>query len=198
MARPPQYDIHRLLDAALALAADAGPPAVTMAAVAKAAGAPSGSVYHRFPSRAALLAQLWLRTVERFQEGWFAVLESEDDPRRAAAASSRHVVAWCRGHRAEAAVLLYGAADFGRDGWPQEYVRRMDEGNRRVRDALGALGASLGARGQLEADRIALAVLDLPVTVVRRQLRSGAPIEARTEELAEQSTLALLVDVGER
>lgn len=196
MARPPQYDTDRLLDAALELAAGAGPPAVTMAAVAKAVGAPSGSVYHRFPSRAALLAELWLRTVEGFQEGWFAALSGHRDPQAAAAAGARHVVAWSRGNRPEAVVLLYGAEDYGRADWPESYLRRAEEGRRRVRAALGALGKSLSLPGELERYQLALAVIDLPLAIVRGPLRTGVPIPARAEDLAERSTRALLSDLG--
>ncbi|MGI5193572.1 TetR/AcrR family transcriptional regulator [Streptomyces sp. CA-288835] len=196
MARPPLYDMNRLLDAALELAAGAGPPAVTMAAVAKAAGAPSGSVYHRFPSRTALLAELWLRTVEGFQEGWFAALSGHRDPRDAAAAGARHVVAWSRGNRPEAVVLLYGAEDYGRADWSQPYLRRAGEGHRRVSEALATLGKSLGVEGELERDQLTLAVIDLPLAVVRGPLRTGAPIPARAEELAERSTRALLAGLG--
>lgn len=196
MARPPQYDMDRLLDAALELAADAGPPAVTMAAVAKAAGAPNGSVYYRFPSRTALLAELWLRTVEGFQEGWFAALSGHRDPQAAAAAGARHVVAWSRCNRPEAAVLLYGAEDYGRADWLEPYLRRANEGHRRVREALGTLVKSLGVRGELERDQLTLAVIDLPLAVVRGPLRTGAPIPARAEELAERSTRALLADLA--
>ena len=43
--------------------------AATMAAVAASLDAPIGSLYHRFNSKEELLARLWLRTAERFQEG---------------------------------------------------------------------------------------------------------------------------------
>lgn len=196
MARPPRYDIDRLLDAALELAADTGPPAVTMTAVAKAAGAPSGSVYHRFPSRTALLAELWLRTVEGFQEGWVAALSGHPDPQAAAAAGARHVVAWSRRNRPEAVVLLYSAEDYGRADWPEPYLRRAEEAHRTVREALGGLGESLGVHGQLERDQLTLAVIDLPLAIVRGPLRTGTPIPARAEELAEQSARALLAGLG--
>jgi AcrR family transcriptional regulator len=119
MGRPPRHDSDRLLDSAVTLAADAGPQAVTMSAVARTAGAPSGSVYHRFPDRPTLLAALWLRTVLRFQEGFLAALE-EDPPLRGAVAAARHVVEWSKAHPPEARVLLYGARDFAEAEWPAQ------------------------------------------------------------------------------
>ncbi|WP_418959955.1 TetR/AcrR family transcriptional regulator [Streptomyces tritici] len=192
MARPPRFDTDQLLDAAVLLAAGGGPAAVTMSAVAQAVGAPSGSMYHRFPGRTALLAEVWLRTVERFQEGYFAVLTGEPDPHRAARAASRHVVAWCRAHPDEAALLLYGAADFGRADWPEEHVRRADAGNGRVFAAVARLAEALGARDAQARDRVALALVDLPLTVVRRHLRAGDPLPPHAEDLTERCTAALL------
>ena len=57
MPRPAIFTLDELLDAAAALLAADGPSAVTMSAVARAAGAPSGSMYHRFPTRAALCGE---------------------------------------------------------------------------------------------------------------------------------------------
>ncbi|MFD9908329.1 TetR/AcrR family transcriptional regulator [Streptomyces sp. NPDC059063] len=192
MARPPRYDVSRFLDAAVGLAADAGPAAVTMAAVAKAVGAPSGSVYHRFPSRAALLAEVWLRTVEGFQEGWFAALADEGGPRAAARAAAVHVVAWSRAHPKEAALLLYGAADFGEGDWPGPSAARARAGHDRVREAVTGLCAALGADGARSADRVALAVIDMPLTIVRRHVRRGQELPPHAEELAGESALLLL------
>ncbi|MEL3947812.1 MULTISPECIES: TetR/AcrR family transcriptional regulator [Streptomyces] len=195
MARPPRYDMSHFLDAAVELAADAGPSAVTMAAVAKAVGAPSGSVYHRFPGRPALLAEVWLRTVEGFQEGWFAALGSgAGDPRAAARAAAVHVVAWSRAHPRAAALLLYGAAEFAQDDWPEPSVLRAEAGHRQVGEAVAGLCAELGAEAGPAADRVALAVIDLPLTIVRRHLRRGQELPAHAEDLAGQSALLLLGD----
>ena len=72
MGRPALHDTQTLLDVARTIAADRGPASVTIAAVSAASGAPSGSLYHRFDDRAALLGQLWLRTTGQFQSGFLA------------------------------------------------------------------------------------------------------------------------------
>ncbi|MCA1655082.1 MAG: TetR/AcrR family transcriptional regulator, partial [Pseudonocardiaceae bacterium] len=67
MARTRLHTDERILDAARDLwLADR---AVTTGGISERSGAPVGSLYHRFGSRDALLASLWLRTVRRFQEG---------------------------------------------------------------------------------------------------------------------------------
>lgn len=192
MARPPRFDSEQILDAAVRLAAASGPGGVTMSAVAQAVGAPSGSVYHRFAGRTALLAEVWLRTVERFQEGYFEALGSDPDPRRAARAAARHVVSWSRAHPQEASLLLHGPEEFGQGDWSQEHRDRADQGNRRVFGSLGELGAALGAAGARDRERLTLALVDLPLTVVRRHLRAGEPLPPYAEDLAEESAAALL------
>ncbi|MFF8288894.1 TetR/AcrR family transcriptional regulator [Streptomyces sp. NPDC016309] len=192
MARPPRFDTGQLLDAAVRLAAAGGPAAVTMSAVAQAVGAPSGSVYHRFAGRPALLAEVWLRTVERFQEGYAAVLDGEPDPHRAACRASRFVVSWSRRNPEEAALLLHGPAEFGRADWSADHTRRADAGNERVFARLGVLAEALGAMGDHDRDRVVLALVDLPLSLVRRHLRAGTPLPPYAEDLAEESTAALL------
>ena len=106
MPRPALFTVDELLDAAAALLAADGPSAVTMSAVARAAGAPSGSLYHRFPTRAALCGELWIRTEERFHAGFTAVLSTSADLQERCVAAARFNVQWCRDHPVEAQVLL--------------------------------------------------------------------------------------------
>ncbi|WP_199921115.1 TetR/AcrR family transcriptional regulator [Streptomyces xanthophaeus] len=160
--------------------------------VAQAVGAPSGSVYHRFAGRPALLAEVWLRTVEAFQEGYLALGEAPSEPRAAAGAVARHVIAWSRAHPHEAALLLYGPAEFGRADRSEEPRERADRGNARVLGAVGSLAAVLGANGPEDQERVALALVDLPLAVVRRHLRSGRALPPYAEDLAEESAATLL------
>src|SRR5690349_15476626 len=92
MPRPQRYDTDGLLDAAAVILASAGPMAVTMSAVARATGAPSGSMYHRFPTRAALCAQLWLRTHERFHKELMEALRGSPDRQDCCVAAARLTV----------------------------------------------------------------------------------------------------------
>jgi AcrR family transcriptional regulator len=192
MPRPSRYDESVLLDTAVRLVAAAGPAAVTMSAVARESGAPNGSVYHRFPQRTVLLAELWLRTVETFQEGYLAALGSRPEPHLAGGAAARHVVSWSRAFPDQATVLLHGADAFGKAEWPEEYIRRAQRGNQRARKAVAVLADRLGATTAADIDRVALAIIDLPLAVVRRHLGGGTPLPAHAEELAEHCAVTLL------
>ena len=55
MARPAQFTSEAFVDAAIALVAEGGAGAATLQAIARRVGGPTGSIYHRFESRAAIL-----------------------------------------------------------------------------------------------------------------------------------------------
>jgi AcrR family transcriptional regulator len=190
MGRPAKHDAEKLLDAAAAIVAAEGPAAVTMVAVARRAGVPSGSLYHRFRSRPALMGELWLRTVRRVQVGWLEAL-SGDEPLAALVAAARHVVAWSRRHRDEAWLLLHGANEFAQDDWPAATRRAIEQQQRDAEAALRAVATALGG-GRDTLDRVILAVVDIPYAVVRRRLRAGDPMSRRAEALVEESVRALL------
>jgi AcrR family transcriptional regulator len=187
MGRPARHDIDSLLDGALALASQGGPAAVTMTAVGAVAGAPSGSLYHRFPSRSALLAALWLRTLERFHAGLLEVLASGDP-----VAVAQYTISWSRAHPDQARVLLYGAADFAQSEWPLDTQRSVDTSRQRAEMGLRRLSRSLGLRGRDGVERLVFAVSDVPLALIRRHLAAGQPIPGNADELIAATTRALL------
>lgn len=191
MGRPPRYDIDSLLDAAVSLGAGGGPQAVTMAAVIEAAGVPSGSVYHRFPSRPALQAALWLRTLDRFQEGFLGAMAIEGAP-AAALGAAACTTAWSRAHPAEARILLYGAADFGYDSWSEPDRTRLLSRESDVSAAIDALAGKLGLGDGDGRERVVLAIVDIPLALVRRHLLAGEAVPKGAEKLIEPAVRALL------
>src|SRR5260370_40248012 len=74
MPRAPQFDETQILTAAGRLIARHGPSGATIAAIARALGAPTGSIYHRFDSRDGLLAEVWLGAAPAFQAALFGRL----------------------------------------------------------------------------------------------------------------------------
>src|SRR5246127_4204503 len=67
MAPPRKHETDVILDAARTLVLEGGPRAASVAAIAKASGAPAGTLYHRFGNRDGILTAAWLRALERFQ-----------------------------------------------------------------------------------------------------------------------------------
>ena len=194
MGRPALHDTQALLDVARTIAADRGPASVTIAAVSAASGAPSGSLYHRFDDRAALLGQLWLRTTGQFQGGFLEALDSAPGVEGCVAAAG-YVVTWCRDHPAEARLLLRGPDDFAAADWPEPTRRRAAADRRALTKALQARAAELGEPGDT-LDRVLLATVDLPLAIVRRQIQAGprAKLSLGAGALVEQAARAVLGD----
>lgn len=184
MPRPARYTVDVLLDAAAELLAAEGPAAVTMSAVARSTGAPSGSVYHRFPTRAALCGELWVRTEERFQEGLLEALAVDDDPQQRCVAGALRIVQWCRENPVEAQVLLAGPNDLGVGEWPETVTGRRKRLQRKLRKVLAELPD--------EGGRVTAAIMDVPAAIVRRHLRARQAIPASADEIVATCARALI------
>ncbi|MFI6980454.1 TetR family transcriptional regulator [Embleya sp. NPDC050154] len=184
MGRKPRFGDDDFLDAVLRVTARTGAGAVTVAAVAAEAGAPVGSVYHRFASRDLLLARLWLRTVQRFQQPFLAAL-ADPDPARGATRAIRAVFAWVRESPDEAAVLLLHRREDLIARWPEELGPEATMLNDAVANALRAYTrARFGRVSPAALERVTFALVDIPYAAVRRHLAAGrtppASIEAAT------------------
>jgi AcrR family transcriptional regulator len=159
--------------AALAIAAAEGPAAVTIASITARLGAPTGSFYHRFASRNALLGELWLRTVMEFQEGIGAALDAGDGLRAAL-----HTPAWARAHLDHARLLLlYDRRDFVQGEWPEELRERVAEMTRRM-EASSRRRAQVifGEDGGEEVRLAQFLISEVPLAAVRQHLvRREAP-----------------------
>lgn len=160
------------LTAALAIAAERGPPAVTVASITERLSAPTGSFYYRFASRNVLLGALWLRTVLDFQQGITAALDAGDG-----LGAALHTPAWARAHLDEARLLLlYDRADFGQGEWPEELRERVAAMTRGME--AGAARFARLAFGQDGPEEVRLAqflIAEVPIAAVRQHLVRREP-----------------------
>lgn len=189
MARPPKYSSDQILDAVVEVVRRRGVAAVSATAVAALVGAPSGSIYHRFPSRDVLVASAWLRAGERFRAELAAALEGPD-PDAAGLAAVRATLDWARRRPAEASFfLLYGRSDLSRNEWPPEVFGRATRLGNDVTDALRRFSSRLGGSSLA---RVRFALIDVPQAALRRALVSGAAIDHEAQALVEETVVALL------
>lgn len=192
MGRPATFSEESILDAAADLIAVDGVGALSVVAVAKRIGAPSGSIYHRFPSRDHLVASLWLRTVDRFQDGWEQAALGPD-PLQAARASARFVLRWSREHRRDAQILLlHNSNDLLSEDWPVELRKRNLAQRRRIQTSFAALANRLGATTEAEVRRLRFAIVDIPYGAVREPLSRGRAPHAALDDLVDVAVMALL------
>jgi AcrR family transcriptional regulator len=168
------------LAAALALVAEHGPPAITVAAITKRLNAPTGSFYHRFASRDVLLGELWLRTVLSFQEGIAALLDAGDG-----LAAALYTPQWTRSHMNEGRLLLlYHRDDFVQGGWPAELQARVAAQTRAAEAGIAKFARdTFGHDGPDERRRAQFLLAEVPVAAVRQHLRRREPPPPSVDDL---------------
>ncbi len=195
MSRPSKFSTEQVLDHCLRLSNQEGIQSLTVSAVARSIGAPSGSIYHRFASRDVLVASLWLRSVDRFQKGFLAALQSPD-PMTAAVEAARHTLAWSRDHFEDAQFLLvHRREDLLADGWPEEIREKSAAQDNKSRKAMKRLCTSLDASG-VDAERVHFAVVTIPMGAVRPALSRGKRPSEATERLALEAVRAILAPLA--
>ena len=176
MARASKYSAEQILDAAAEVVHERWREA-TVAQVAERVGAPSGSVYHRFPSRDALFGALWGRSIRRFHEGLVRAADLTDGA-DALAAMTVHVPRFCRDRPLDAkAMTLYRLPDLLRlvpAGDRPALATINDEVNDGLREALrrrfGRLDDALFRLGLL-------ATRQCPYGLVRPLIGADIPAE---------------------
>ncbi len=171
------YDASAILDVATQILGRTGSVAdVTMAAVIREANVPSGSVYHRFADRGALLGALYIRAVGRFHAGAYPYFA--DDPRRAAGLLARYTVEWCAQNPGDAQVLLLGRKQFAPERWSAEQLNAYEAEQSQWDQHLRALIRALRSDSGHKTATLLLLVVDLPYAAVRRYLASGEAVPA--------------------
>jgi AcrR family transcriptional regulator len=167
MAPPRKHETDVILDAARALVLDGGPRAASVAAIAKASGAPAGTLYHRFGNRDGILMAAWLRALERFQAR--ALAAEGETPIDTAVAMAVAAVGFARALPEDARLLLTIRPGDLLDGDPDEFQETLAAMNAPLRKRLATLARRLYGKSDLRSvDAVARAVADLPYAVVRR------------------------------
>ena len=192
MPRPARISTDQLLDAAAGLAIEEGPAGLSVSTVARRLGVPSGSMYHRFSSRDEMTAAMWLRSVERFQEGWLGAV-GDPDPVTAVRGAAQHVLTWCREHPTDAQVaLLYRSRDLVDGDWPPSYRERNERQQARAREALTVLADRFDGPGDEVDRRLRFATVAVPLGAVRPALVEGQPPPPYLDALVDETVRAVL------
>lgn len=184
MGRSPRHAEATILQCAKELSAEVGPHKLTIAAVATRAGAPVGSIYHRYASRDEILAAVWLDLVEEFQGHFLAALAG-DDPLEAGLAAVRFTCRWVGRHPHEARLMLvHRREDFAAERWSKSHRRRADALTTQAYESLRRYASRLFGRGgpaQLRTVRFAL--VDLPIAALKRDVEAGVAPSKNLEAL---------------
>lgn len=173
MAPPRKHETDAILDATRTLVLADGPRAASVAAIAKASGAPAGSLYHRFGNRDGILAAAWLRALERFQSR--ALDAAGSTPTDVAVAMAVAAVSFARELPDDARLLLTIRPGDLLDGAPDpKFQETLDMMNAPLLRRVDELARALyGDDDPRSAHAVARAVADLPYAVVRRHAYDG-------------------------
>ena len=197
MAPPRKHETDVILDAARALVLDGGPRAASVAAIAKASGAPPGTLYHRFGNRDGILTAAWLRALERFQAR--AMAANADTAEETAVAMAVAGIGFARELPEDARLLLTIRPGDLLDAEPDAAFRQtLAAMNAPLIKRIGTLARQLyGSSGRRAVDAVARAVADLPYAVVRRHA-NDEPMPSWLEADVAASARAVLLSFRER
>lgn len=175
MGRPAQISEVELIAAATLVAARLGPAATSIAAISKAAGIPTGSIYHRLPSRDALLAEIWLTAAGRFQKtalAGFLDASTLDEAAEAALVTPR----FARSDHAASVVLnSHRREEFIRAEAPEEYRMRAARLAAELREGIAQVAARLLPNDPKGKEKAAVALIGIPLGAVRVFLPQAVP-----------------------
>ncbi|MBP0494969.1 TetR/AcrR family transcriptional regulator [Pararoseomonas indoligenes] len=198
MVRTARYSEEHFIDAATALVAEGGPGAATMQAIARRVGAPTGSIYHRFESRSAILAAAWNASYGSLA-GVLVPLLQAGSPREAALA----LLPWAEEDRQRARFLLqHEPVTLFEDAPPPERLRQeMEKLESEMDGAFRTCIAQVGAGASPEEDlaRAKFLIFDAPIAIIRPHLLAkGAIPTFAGQMIAELHAAVPLAHAGKR
>lgn len=197
MARPARFSREKILEATARVAAKQGPTGTSVARIAAALRAPTGSIYHRFKSRSVLLGEVWLQAAESFQNGFFDRLDS-GDPKQSGLVAVLYVPEWVRTNPQDARILLlHRREDFLERGWPAAMTARAKALHKQLLHGLRSYCKRLCGRTGANTLRVmSFALAEAPLAAVRRHVEAGELPPPIVDTLIEQSYRACLSILG--
>lgn len=191
MGRKAHFQHEDFLGAAIKIIAKDGPGALTIVSLAKRINAPVGSIYHRYASRDALLAEVWLTIIESFQNDFLKLLSNDG------LQATLSCLEWVRRHPSEARImLLYRMHDLTAGKWPQDLQKRARRLDKELHNAVNVfIKKEFGEVTPENTDRAIFAIYDAPIGIIRRYLRNNKIPPASTANLIRETYEAVIQKV---
>lgn len=177
MPRPRVHDPDAVLDTVETLAVEHGPAAVTVRAVAAAAGVSNGALYHSFSSRSELMGRAWLRAGNRFLQVQDELIAQAPDPVAAVVAAAGAPAELADRHPASCRlVLTVRREDVLATDVPDELARDLHDLQTRLIVTMVGLAEGLwNRRDRAAADTITTCIVDLPTAILLSRDRLASP-----------------------
>lgn len=185
MVRLAKFTEAHFIDSAIDVAAQCGLKSVSMSAIALKAGAPIGSVYHRFDSRGTILARAWLRVKADFRQDVASLWQAGDSWSGVAA-----LLDWCRRKPVYARFLLLADDALIFDAGLSPEMLAALETEQAELDACFE-HCALALHDDVDADTVApmlrFILIDGPVAIVKPYLTNNQPIPACVDAILRAS-----------
>jgi AcrR family transcriptional regulator len=158
--------------------------------VAQEVGAPVGSIYHRYASRGALLAEAWIGAAERFGSQFRTVLDAARTPEAAmeAALVTPH---FARADHTGGVILFVHRRDDFLDGAPAENRVRAANQTSLMLNSLAQAARRLLPNDPRGRDKLAVALVGIPYGAVRVFLPQAVPPAELDNTIAAAARAAL-------
>jgi AcrR family transcriptional regulator len=176
MVRPSRFTSQSFVDAAITLVAEGGASAATLTAIARKVGGPTGSIYHRFESRAAILATAWVAIHGDFAGRVRAALLDNSGLLAALA-----IPAWARQNPTRARFLLLNdpGSLFG-DAPPEALRLEVERQEHDLEESFGTyIRAATGVDRDPDPETVArgrFLIFDGPIALTSPHLAAGTPV----------------------
>ena len=183
MGRKAYFKNEEFIDSAIQIIAEEGLGALTIAGLSTRMTAPIGSVYHRFPSRDALVAELWLNIIESFQNEWLKILQTDG------LQATLFCMEWVRTHPNEARImLLYRIDDLTSGEWPKDLQKRALRLFKELKEGIASFTKKqFGSVTKEYIDRTLFAIHDAPMGILRRYMQENKIPPASVAELIRET-----------
>lgn len=189
MGAPTKYKEQDLLKCALDEISEVGFESASVASVARRLGAPSGSVYHRYPTRLHLLGAVWVQATQRYQAILRRAFEATS-PDAAANLAAAAVFGWLKSDPDTAKLMLrFRSEELIEMQWPEEIATQLAH----LAEAFASQVNECGARLGVNPLNVILAMVDIPLASARRAAAfDNDVIAAACQERTAEASRALL------
>jgi AcrR family transcriptional regulator len=183
MVRLAKFTETQFIDSAIEVAAQCGIGAVSMSAIAVKAGAPIGSVYHRFDSRGTILALAWLRVKADFRHEVASRWIDGDSWDGVAA-----LLDWCRRKPVHARFLLLGDdAWIAEAGLSAATLAALEAEQAELDACFERCARAVQGHADSTAPMLRFILIDSPVAIVKPYLTNNQPIPACVDAILRAS-----------
>lgn len=189
MGRTSQYTQEDFFQATLGVINKNDSARVTILAIAKELGAPTGSIYHRYSSLQHVLAETWLTVVESFQNDFVNHLNNNEGL-KAALNTPRQ----SRLFPDQARLLLcFSREELIHGLWPVEVRTRAQRLKKKLQISVAQfIKKQPGKNDEKKQALIEFSIIHMPVAATKPWIKSKNTIPAFVDDLIEESYRALM------